>query len=64
MAKGRRTRRRRFGWAVVAVGPGTTAPAAVPVGTVSGPQENWVEMPAVASLRGQRVYAQWWLEEG
>jgi hypothetical protein len=30
----------------------------VSAGTVRGPRENWVEMQAVASLRGQRVYGQ------
>jgi hypothetical protein len=60
VGKGRTRRRRPFGWAVVAVGPGTTEPAAVLAGTVRGPKENWVEMQVVASLRGQRVYGQWW----
>ena len=44
------------GWAVVAVGTGTTEPAVAPARTVSSPRGSSVEIQAAASLRGQRVY--------
>ena len=55
MGVGRRTRRTPCGWAVVAVGTGTTEPAVAPARTVSSPRECSGEMQAAASLRGRQV---------
>jgi len=47
---GRRMRKTPCGWAVVAVGTGTTGPGVAPARTVNGPRGCSVEMQTAASL--------------